>query len=91
MHESQFEQGLTGPQDEDSAPASGGRDGDHPGSPSLADIFDVQMAQLVVLQRIYDVQMAILSENSPTQADFIYEGHENGQIFGSNISWDQSQ
>lgn len=79
MHESQHEQGLKAP---------GNTDDSHPGTKAtLEALMEVQMAQLVVLQRIYDVQSAILAEMNEDRADEIFDAHEQGRLFGPDIVW----
>lgn len=79
MHESERDKQF---KNEDFAPTT-----DNVGNTSLADVLDVQMAQLVVLQRIYDVQMAILSSKNETLADSLYDFHEQGGLAGPDVSW----
>lgn len=67
------------------------REGNVTGKVTLNDVFELQMAQLIVLQRIYDVQLALLSDVDPDRADELYEGHENGRIYGPPIAWDGNE
>lgn len=49
------------------------------------DPFDAETApglSLIVLMRIYDVQMAMLAKTDPEAAAALYEAHSKGAIIG---------
>lgn len=46
---------------------------------ALDDIKDIQLAQLTLLMRIYDVQLANLNLRSSSDADEVFDLHENGR------------
>lgn len=45
----------------------------------------IALAQLTLLMRIYDVQMALLNEANEERADEIYDWHEAGHTFNPPI------
>lgn len=50
-----------------------------------SDPFDAETApglSLIVLMRIYDVQMALLAKTDPDAAEALYEAHAKGHIIG---------
>lgn len=61
-----------------------------PTQPGEPEAMSMEMAHLVLLQRIYDVQLAILNEMNSDRADEIFEEHERGRNFNPPIWWDIS-
>lgn len=45
-----------------------------------------QVVNTIILWRIYDVLLLILTELSPESAGRVAQGHENGQFLGPNPS-----
>ena len=90
MREVPMESGLTGPEEGPEA-----QEETTAREVTLADIlkmqegiFEVQMAQLVVLQRIYDLLLADMNIKHSGVADYIHDEHEAGRIKGPAIKWD---
>lgn len=46
---------------------------------SLEGLKEIQLAQLTLLMRIYDMQMGVLTNIDESLADEIFEAHENGR------------
>lgn len=46
---------------------------------------EVQKAQLVMLMRIYDVQMALLTKMDPENANKIFDSHDTGELFNPQL------
>lgn len=48
-------------------------------------MYELQTAQLVLLERIYDVSLALLTDTNEELANQVYEEHENGRTLGPDI------
>lgn len=48
-------------------------------------MFETQKAQLVMLMRLYDIQMALLTLQDAEQADKIYDAHDQGKLFNPQL------
>lgn len=46
---------------------------------------EILKAQLVMLMRLYDIQMAILTKTDPKQADNIFDAHDRGELFNPQL------
>jgi hypothetical protein len=46
---------------------------------------EIALAQLTLLMRIYDVQMALLTEVNENRANEVYAAHEEGHTFNPAI------
>jgi len=55
---------------------------DYSGLVDNEDIMPVGEAQLIILMRIYDVQMALLAAEYPERAAALLEKHQQGKILG---------
>jgi hypothetical protein len=62
---------------------------DYDASASLheAQSNDMEMAQFIISNRIYDVLLALLQEQRPDKARDLLELHRSGNLLGTTPSW----
>lgn len=48
-------------------------------------MMEVQKAQLVMLMRLYDIQMALLTLQDAEKADQVFDAHDAGQLFNPQL------
>lgn len=58
-------------------------------TPTVAEVevdpLEIAKAQLVMLMRLYDIQMAILTLQDAGKADQIFDAHDVGQLFNPQL------